>query len=130
MERVTDGRAGRLRWVIDVGCMTHARRKFFELHKANQSSVAGEALQRISVLYEIESRGRELANAERHELQAETLDGTISLRAERGIADRQQPGRKRDSPDCTGQKELVIHRLRTLRAQRRRHPKLAGHRQT
>ena len=55
--------------VIEVGCMAHARRKFFELHKANQSPVAGEALQRISELYEIESRGRELANAERHALR-------------------------------------------------------------
>ncbi len=55
--------------VIEVGCMAHARRKFFELHKANQSPVAGEALQRISELYEIESRGRELANAERQALR-------------------------------------------------------------
>lgn len=31
--------------VIEVGCMAHARRKFFELHKTNQSPVAGEALQ-------------------------------------------------------------------------------------
>jgi transposase len=55
--------------VIEVGCMAHARRKFFELHKANQSPVAGEALQRIAELYEIESRGRELANAERQALR-------------------------------------------------------------
>ena len=55
--------------VIEVGCMAHARRKFFELHKANQNPVAGEALQRISELYEIESRGRELANAERQALR-------------------------------------------------------------
>jgi transposase len=51
--------------VIEVGCMAHARRKFFELHKANQGPVAGDALQRIAELYEIESRGRELANSER-----------------------------------------------------------------
>jgi transposase len=55
--------------VIEVGCMAHVRRKFFELHKANQSPVAGDALQRIAELYEIESRGRELANAERQALR-------------------------------------------------------------
>ena len=55
--------------VTEVGCMAHARRKFFELHKANQSPVAGEALQRISELYEIEARGRDAANAERQALR-------------------------------------------------------------
>jgi transposase len=55
--------------VIEVGCIAHARRKFFELDKANQSPVAGDALQRIAELYEIESRGRELANAERQALR-------------------------------------------------------------
>jgi transposase len=50
--------------VIEVGCMAHAWRKLFELDKANQSPVAVDALQRIAELYEIETRGRELANAE------------------------------------------------------------------
>jgi transposase len=55
--------------VIAVGCMAYARCKFFELHEADQSPVACEALQRISELYAIESRGRELANAERQALR-------------------------------------------------------------
>jgi transposase len=55
--------------VIEVGCMAHARRKFFELDKASQSLVAVDALQRIAELYEIETRGRELANAERQALR-------------------------------------------------------------
>jgi len=40
--------------------MAHARRKFFELHAANHSTVAAEALQRIAELYEIEGRARTL----------------------------------------------------------------------
>jgi hypothetical protein len=66
----------------------------------------------------------------RHRLQPETLAGTVALCANRDLADRQQPGRKRYPADRPGQKELVVYLLRTLRAQRRRNSKLAGHRQT
>jgi transposase len=55
--------------VIEVGCMAHARRKFFDLHAANQSPVAAEALQRIAALYEIEARGRLLNASERQTLR-------------------------------------------------------------
>jgi transposase len=40
--------------VIELGCMAHARRKFFELHAANGSPVALEVLNRIGALYTIE----------------------------------------------------------------------------
>jgi transposase len=40
--------------VIELGCMAHARRKFFELHAANGSPVALEALNRIGALYTME----------------------------------------------------------------------------
>lgn len=55
--------------VTEVGCMAHARRQFFKLPLANQSPIAGAALPRISELYDIESRGRDLANAERQSLR-------------------------------------------------------------
>jgi len=38
----------------EVACWAHARRKFFELHAANKSTVAAEALTRIAALYEVE----------------------------------------------------------------------------
>jgi transposase len=40
--------------VSEVGCMAHARRKFFELHQANQSSIAATALALIGQLYGVE----------------------------------------------------------------------------
>ncbi len=40
--------------VIELGCMAHARRKFFELHAANNSPIALEALNRIAALYAVE----------------------------------------------------------------------------
>ena len=40
--------------------MAHARRKFFELHAANKSQLAEQALRYIQLLYEIESEVRDL----------------------------------------------------------------------
>ena len=45
--------------ITEVGCLAHARRKFFDLHMANKSQVAQSALQQIGTIYEIE---RELRN--------------------------------------------------------------------
>ncbi len=46
-------------------CLAHARRKFFDVFKANGSSVAEEALRRFRAIYEIEARIRGLTDAER-----------------------------------------------------------------
>lgn len=40
--------------VTEIGCMAHARRKFFELHATNKSTLAEQALRYIQLLYEIE----------------------------------------------------------------------------
>lgn len=40
--------------IVELACWAHARRKFFELHKANQNPLAEQALQRIAQLYAIE----------------------------------------------------------------------------
>jgi transposase len=42
--------------VSEAACWAHARRKFVDLHNANQSPIAAEALDRIGALYEIEQR--------------------------------------------------------------------------
>jgi transposase len=66
--------------VVEVGCWAHARRKFFDLHTANQSLMAVEALRRIGLLYEIESRGRFMSVHERQALrQAESVPVLESL---------------------------------------------------
>lgn len=46
--------------ITELGCWAHARRKFFDAHKASGSPVAKEALQRIGELYAIEAALREL----------------------------------------------------------------------
>jgi len=47
--------------VQEAGCMAHARRKFFDLHKANKSQIATQALTLIAQLYEVE---REIAQSQ------------------------------------------------------------------
>jgi hypothetical protein len=42
---------------IELACLAHIRRKFFDVYSANGSPVADEALQRIAALYVIEQQG-------------------------------------------------------------------------
>ncbi len=52
--------------ILELACWAHARRKFFELHKANKSAIAAEALQRIARLYAIEQQAREMRIEDRY----------------------------------------------------------------
>jgi transposase len=56
---------------IELGCWAHARRKFFDLHQANASSMALEALTRIGQLYTIEQQGKALDIDARQQLRAQ-----------------------------------------------------------
>ena len=40
--------------VTEVACWAHARRNFFDIHAANKAPIAGEALQRIGQLFDVE----------------------------------------------------------------------------
>ena len=51
--------------VTEVGCLAHARRKFFDLHAANQSQIAEFALQQFARVYEIEREVKELSAEQR-----------------------------------------------------------------
>jgi transposase len=57
--------------VTEIGCMAHARRKFYDLHKANQSQLAEYALRQIGLLYEIERQAKTLAPDQRQQLRQE-----------------------------------------------------------
>ena len=47
--------------VTELGCVAHARRKFFDLNVAQANPIAFEALNRIAALYAIEAQGRDMA---------------------------------------------------------------------
>jgi transposase len=53
--------------VIELACLAHIRRKFFDLHQASPSPLAAEALRRIGELYAIEARAS--TEVERAELR-------------------------------------------------------------
>jgi transposase len=55
--------------VIEVGCLAHARRKFFDLHAANKSQVAERALQQFGKIYEIEREVKSLDADERRRIR-------------------------------------------------------------
>ena len=46
--------------VTELGCLAHARRKFFDLNAAQANPIALEALNRIAALYVIEANARDL----------------------------------------------------------------------
>jgi transposase len=56
---------------IEIGCWSHARRKFFDLYKANQSPMAQDALERIGQLYAIEEDAKDFSCAARQRVRAE-----------------------------------------------------------
>jgi hypothetical protein len=51
--------------IAEAGCWAHARRKFFELHAANKSQIAVQALEQIGQLYEIERQVQHMPTDER-----------------------------------------------------------------
>ena len=63
---------------IELACLAHARRKFFDLFQASQSPVAQEALNRIAQLYAVEAEAREVSIDERKQLRAEKSRPTLA----------------------------------------------------
>ncbi|WP_114968179.1 IS66 family transposase [Rhodoferax ferrireducens] len=57
--------------VTEVGCMAHARRKFFDLHASNKSEIAQQALAYIGQLYEVEREVKHLGADERGRIRKE-----------------------------------------------------------
>ena len=55
--------------VTELGCLAHARRKFFDLNEAQANPIAQEALNRIAALYAIEAQGRDMDIVARTELR-------------------------------------------------------------
>lgn len=65
--------------ITEIGCMAHARRKFYDLHTANQSQIATNALAYIGQLYDIERQGKDLGEAERLQLRRANAKPILDL---------------------------------------------------
>ena len=57
--------------ITEIGCMAHARRKFFDLHATNKSQLAEQALHSIGGLYEIERQARDMSDEDRWRIRQE-----------------------------------------------------------
>lgn len=64
--------------VIELGCLAHVRRKFFDLHAANQSPEAAEALERMGQLYALEEA-----------LRGASVETRVKMRARHAVAQLQ-----------------------------------------
>ncbi|TCU98950.1 transposase [Paracandidimonas soli] len=62
-------KAGFAQGIAEAGCMAHARRKFYELHKSGKSQIAEQALKTIGQLYEIEALSAGMSPDERQRLR-------------------------------------------------------------
>ena len=68
--------------ITEAGCWAHVRRKFFDVHVANGSPIAKQALDRIAALYAIEAAIKGLPPDERRQRrQAESLPLAQSFKA-------------------------------------------------
>ncbi|MBV7510049.1 IS66 family transposase [Pseudomonas sp. PDM25] len=64
-------KAGFEKGMTEIGCMAHARRKFFDLHVANKSQLAEQALHSIGGLYEVERQARDMSDEDRWRIRQE-----------------------------------------------------------
>lgn len=55
-------KAGFEKGMTEIGCMARALRKFFDLHAANKSQLAEQALHSIGGLYDVERQAREMSD--------------------------------------------------------------------
>ena len=68
--------------IHEVACMAHVRRKFVDVHKAQGSAIADEAIRRIAELYAVEKVARGLPPDKRVEIrQAEAKPAFDDLEA-------------------------------------------------
>ena len=57
--------------ITEIGCLAHARRKFYDLHQANKSQLAAQALEYIGQLYHVERETKDLPPDKRHSIRNE-----------------------------------------------------------
>ena len=65
----SDYKAGFGNSITEIGCMAHARRKFYDLHEANQSTLAAQTLEYIGQLYRVERETKDLPPDKRHAIR-------------------------------------------------------------
>lgn len=81
-------KAGFEKGMTEIGCMAHARRKFFDLHGANKSQLAEQALYSIGGLYEVKRQARDMSDEDRWWIRQEKAAPIIKALHEWILAQR------------------------------------------
>ncbi len=74
--------------ITEIGCIAHARRKFFELHANHKSQVAEQALKYFGALYDVERDVAELEPDRRREVREERARPIVDALHEWMVAQR------------------------------------------
>lgn len=84
--------------IVEAACWAHVRRKFFDVHAANGSAIAKEALERIGALYAVEAAINGMPPGEQRRLrQAQS----------KPIADALKDWAEEIAPKLSGRSELA-----------------------
>ncbi|MEW8072215.1 MAG: IS66 family transposase [Candidatus Thiodiazotropha endolucinida] len=92
--------------ITEIGCMAHARRKFFDLHAANQSQLADYALQQIGLLYELERQVKDLKPDQRQKIRQQKAVPILDALRQWLLAQRQKV------PDGSGTARAIDYSLK------------------
>ena len=76
--------------VTEAGCLAHARRKFFDLHAANQSQLAQLALEQIGKVYDIERQAKDRSTQDRLEMRQKHSQPILDALYQWMVRQRQQ----------------------------------------
>ena len=76
--------------ITELGCMAHARRKFFEVFSSNQSKTAEQALAVFKTLYRIERKAKRLKAPDRQRLRQRRARPVLDQFHEWLVAQRSQ----------------------------------------
>ncbi len=83
-------KAGFANGTTEVGCLAHARRKFFDLHAANKSQLAGFALEQLGKVYDIERQVKELGEEQRKAIRQQQTKPVLDALHQWMILQRQK----------------------------------------
>ena len=92
--------------ITEIGCMAHARRKFFDLHAANQSQLAEYALQQIGLLYDIEKQVKDWQPDQRRKIRQQKAVPILDAFRQWLFAQRQRV------PDGSGTARAIDYSLK------------------
>ena len=76
--------------ITEAGCLAHARRKFFDLHAANQSQLAQFALEQIGKVYDIERQAKDRSTQDRLEMRQKHSQPILDALYQWMVRQRQQ----------------------------------------